>query len=88
MIAYASYVYVEGLDYSSSSYGNNPQYQGWCVILFCLVKQVFKTMHVWAMARLTWFLEIVLVRPSICVCACVCVSTPKPPINNQWLDIV
>ena len=35
-----------------------------------------------------WFLEIVLVRASVCVCVyvCVCVSAPKA-INNQWRDI-
>ena len=32
-----------------------------------------------------WFLEIALVRASVCVC--VCVSAPEA-INNQWRDIV
>ena len=36
---------------------------------------------------LAWFLEIALVRASVCVCVCVCVSAPEA-INNQWRDMV
>ena len=40
-------------------------------------------------AARAWFLEIALVRTSVCVCVClsVCVSAPKA-INNQWCDMV
>ena len=40
-----------------------------------------------AKAARAWFLEIVLVRVSVCVRACVCVSAPEA-INNQWRDMV
>ena len=38
-----------------------------------------------AEATRAWFLEIALVRASVCVC--VYVSTPEG-INNQWRDMV
>ena len=40
-------------------------------------------------AARAWFLEIALVRASVCVCVyvCVCVSAPEA-INNQWRDMV
>ena len=35
------------------------------------------------------FLEIALVRASVCVCVCVCVCVSIPEgINNQWHDMV
>ena len=40
-----------------------------------------------AKAARAWFLEIALVRASVCVCVCVCVSAPEA-INNHWCDMV
>ena len=40
--------------------------------------------QVWPLATRAWFLEIALVRASVCVC--VCESAPEG-INNQWRDV-